>query len=640
MVIDASIVILENVMRLHKKGISIHNAAIEGASEMIPSIIASTLTTIAVFVPVTLCIKGLIGILFWDLSFAVIGSLLLSMLVCFTFIPVAIVYLSELKSQIPSVSHGKMGITASAGKLLRLGFAMTENVKDLFAFRLKFLLENLFYRKWVVRGVYILCFLCLILIPGRDLLPPTVMRSIVVELEHPHNLDLAYADKETKNIENVLKEDLLISKFASRIFKDKSFVYIDLKEGMSRKKEAERYFRELRNKLETTTTSEVYVYNEPKLDTTEGAGWPIEIQVYQDKKSGEQDGLSLFKDSIKSEKDLVYTHLSSKRQPSQIHVIPEKRELHELGLTSEDISKILQAHLYGKKIKGVHEDVLVKGELDKQGLENLPLYVTPQTKPGTVRSLASLAHLSTLEQEKIYERAQKKPVMKVLAHLTWDKSSLGKILGRIRKELSAIGLDSFISSSLHLMETVFNDLYVALLVAIILIFIIMAALFESLLHSFVMLLSIPLASIGVWIGLFLSGHELNVSVMLGAIILVGTVVNNAIILIDTINTKRRAGEDRNQAIIESVRQRTRPILMTMLTTVLAMFPLVYAKGAASEMYNGLAVVVLSGLFTSTFLTLILIPLVYVSFEDFLDGIFRYFLNWKTGAHHESNSHYL
>ncbi len=631
---DASIVILDNIMRLHKKGMSIHSAAIEGAAEMIPSIIASVLTNIAVFVPVTLCIKGLMGILFWDLSFAVIWSMLLSLVVCFTFIPVAVVSLFQLKSRTASLRTTSEAIS-SLPRWDRHGFfgtLATIKIQDIFASKLKFLLENLCYRKWVVRGVYVLCFLCLVFIPGRDLLPPTIMRSVVVELEHPHNLTLSYADKETHTIENILKKDSFISKFASRIEKEKSFVYIDLKEGIVKRKEAERYLRGLREKLGASSSSKIYVYHELKLDTTEGAGFPVEVQVYQDKDAAPDDeGLNLFADSLKGEKDLIYVNLSSKRQASQIHVTPEKRELHELGLSSQDISKILQAHLYGKKIEGVHEDVLVKGDLDRQGLENLPLYVAPYGEQGVVRSLASLAHFTTLEQEKIYERSQKKPVVKVLAHLAWDRISLGNVLQDIRKHLSRAGLDSIVSSSLHLMESVFSDLYVALLLAIVLIFIIMATLFESLVHSFVMLLSIPLAIIGVWVGLFLSGQYLNVSVMLGAIILVGTVVSNAIILIDTINAKRRAGEDRNHAIVTSVQQRTRPIIMTMLTSVLGTLPLVYAKGAASEMYNGLAVVVVSGLATSTFLTLILIPLVYVTCEDFLDSVFRYFLSWKTKA---------
>jgi len=160
------------------------------------------------------------------------------------------------------------------------------------------------------------------------------------------------------------------------------------------------------------------------------------------------------------------------------------------------------------------------------------------------------------------------------------------------------------------MQVSFSSLRFALLLAVFLVYLVMAATFESLLHPFVVLFTIPLALVGAVIGLLVTGTEISVIVLIGSVMLVGIVVNNAIVLIDKVNRLRREGLDRLEALVTACHVRLRPILMTTLTTVLGLTPMALSLGEGAELRAPLAITVSFGLVFSTFLTLVVIPAVY------------------------------
>ena len=160
------------------------------------------------------------------------------------------------------------------------------------------------------------------------------------------------------------------------------------------------------------------------------------------------------------------------------------------------------------------------------------------------------------------------------------------------------------------MEASFKSLRFALLLALIMVYLVMASLFESLLHPFIIMFTIPLAAVGAIFGLALTGTSISVVVFIGLILLVGIVVNNAIVLIDRVNQLRELGMTKRQAIVEGANQRLRPIMITTLTTILGLLPMAIGMGEASELRTPMAITVIGGLFVSTFLTLIIIPVVY------------------------------
>ncbi|NLF46547.1 MAG: efflux RND transporter permease subunit, partial [Syntrophomonadaceae bacterium] len=168
----------------------------------------------------------------------------------------------------------------------------------------------------------------------------------------------------------------------------------------------------------------------------------------------------------------------------------------------------------------------------------------------------------------------------------------------------------------------FGSLGVALLLAILLVYAVMAIQYESFFSPFIIMFSVPTALIGVVFGLLLTGRTLSVTAFIGLIMLVGIVVSNAIILVDYLNKLRERGMERDEAIIEAGRVRLRPILMTALTTILAMFPMALGFGEGGEMTAPLATVVVGGLIVSTFITLLLVPVVYSIFDDWGQSISR------------------
>ncbi len=185
-------------------------------------------------------------------------------------------------------------------------------------------------------------------------------------------------------------------------------------------------------------------------------------------------------------------------------------------------------------------------------------------------------------------------------------------------------IEVFYGGQDELMTDAFSDLGIALALSIVLVFAVLASQFESWSQPFVIIFSIPFALIGVVWGLFLTGHSFNVVAFIGVIMLVGIVVNNAILLVDFINQARRRGMARDEAVVQSGRIRMRPILMTTLTTVLGMLPLALGIGEGSELEAPLAVVVSAGLTTSTVLTLVVVPTIYVIVDDWSERLRRAF----------------
>jgi len=168
----------------------------------------------------------------------------------------------------------------------------------------------------------------------------------------------------------------------------------------------------------------------------------------------------------------------------------------------------------------------------------------------------------------------------------------------------------------------FRGLSFALLLSIVLVYMLLASLFESFLYPFIIMLSVPLAAVGVFLALFVTGKSVSLGVYIGGIMLGGIVVNNSIILVDYINTLRKKGLGREEAIVEGGMARLRPILMTAMTTIFGLVPLALAAGKGAEIRSPLAVTVIGGLTTSTVMTLVVVPVMYALIEDIKDAAAR------------------
>jgi multidrug efflux pump subunit AcrB len=251
---------------------------------------------------------------------------------------------------------------------------------------------------------------------------------------------------------------------------------------------------------------------------------------------------------------------------------------------------------------------------DKRYLKSLEDLQRLEIELGTDKSvpLASLANLRIVPGPSEIRRVGQRRVAVVSANLVGR--DLGSVSEEIRERLGTLTLPPGYSIALggqnREMQASFESLWFAMLLAVFLVYIVMASQFESLLHPFVILFSIPLGLIGVVYVLYLIGIPLSIVVFIGAIMLAGIMVNNAIVLVDYINVLRRKGVPRESAIIQGGQVRLRPILMTTMTTVLGLLPMALGLGEGAEIRTPMAVTVISGLLCSTFLTLLIIPMVY------------------------------
>ena len=257
-------------------------------------------------------------------------------------------------------------------------------------------------------------------------------------------------------------------------------------------------------------------------------------------------------------------------------------------------------------------DVLVRlREEDRLGLDELQRLVINPNAPIPI-PLSSVADIRVNEGPSEIRRIDQQRAAVVTANI--QGVDLGTASGLIHDELGKMdfpmGFDFMISGQNEEMETSLQSLYFALVLAIFLVYVVMASQFESLVHPFVIMFTVPLALIGVVVALYLAQVALSVVVFIGLIMLAGIVVNNAIVLIDYINTLRRTGMEKTEAIIQAGAVRLRPIAMTTATTVLGLLPMALGLGEGAEIRTPMALTVIAGLVSSTFLTLVVIPTVY------------------------------
>ena len=301
----------------------------------------------------------------------------------------------------------------------------------------------------------------------------------------------------------------------------------------------------------------------------------------------------------------------------ELQISYKRDQLATYGLSLRNVAELVRHKVQGKVATDFRQDerqidVLVRlREEDRLGLDELQRLVINPNAPIPI-PLSSVADIRVNEGPSEIRRIDQQRSAVVTANI--QGIDLGTASGLIHDELSRMdfpmGFDFMISGQNEEMETSLQSLYFALVLAIFLVYVVMASQFESLVHPFVIMFTVPLALIGVVVALYLAQVALSVVVFIGLIMLAGIVVNNAIVLIDYINTLRRTGMEKTEAIIQAGAVRLRPIAMTTATTVLGLLPMALGLGEGAEIRTPMALTVIAGLISSTFLTLVVIPTVY------------------------------
>lgn len=647
MLVDNSIVVLENIVRKKEQGLDVLESARRGTSEVAGAVTASTLTTVAVFFPMVF-VTGIAGQLFRDQALTVTFALLFSLLVALTLIPMLASrgaprrYAdTEAEDESPPGRTTRIvgGVVRFVGLLVAgLGWALGWAMRPLvWSFQGLYRLAARIYAPLLAtslrhRGLVLLAATAalassLMLVPrlGYELLPQLAQGEFAAEVRLPAGAPLVETDAAIQRLQQTTTDlpavALTYSVAGTGNRLDASPVdagehtgqlNVKLAPGAGREAEAQT-IAAMRASLERMP-GVFYEFSRPALFSF---STPLEIEVvgYDLERIG--DVAEQLRRALEASPRFADVRSSVEAGNPEIQIVFDQERAARLGLVVRDIADTVVAKVRGevatrytwrdKKI-----DVLVRSVDTRNSslaeIENL--IVNPESdRPVPLKAVAEIRQ--ALGPAEI-RRADQARVAIVSANLAFG--DLASATDEVRQIVAAVPLTSGISATVSgqsaEMQASFQSMLFTLAMAVFLVYLVMASQFESLVHPFVILFTIPLALVGAVWGLWLTGTTVSVVAFIGLIMLAGIVVNNAIVLVDLVNQLRREGLGRDAAIIEAGRARLRPILMTTLTTTLGLLPMALGFGEGAEVRAPMAITVIGGLTVSTLLTLLVIPVVY------------------------------
>ncbi|MGM8364807.1 efflux RND transporter permease subunit [Virgibacillus sp. W0181] len=621
MMVDSSIVILENIYSYRQRGHSLVDSAIKGATELTPAVIASTTTTLVVFLPI-IYVEGIASDMFTPLALAVSFSLIASLVVAVTLVPM-------LSSKLLSKAMEDSGRRNWFDRLL-------ERVKNGYARVLKKVLK---FRKTTVLGTFVAIAGSLALTPliGAEFIPASDQGQLEIRVETKAGTSLKNTEEVVEqineklvNYESVMETNFVSvgsSGFGGAGSGANSATYtIQLVPSADRDMSTTDFEQKVDKELQTIPGAEIIV---SEMDAGVGTGDPIQIQL----NGPEHDVLRDLADQVVNEIDGIDGVYNAESGAAEgvpqlgIEVDEEKAAIY--GTTKEQVTAQIQMQFTGQvatlyREEGHEIDVTLLYPEEKRteinDLENMKI----QIPSGALIPLEEIAAFKEVQGPETLTRQNQQAQMNVTSEI--KDRDLGSVSNDVEAALNNMnfpeGYSHDIGGQAEDMAKSFSDLALALVFSIFLVYAVMAIQFENFLFPFIIMFSMPATVVGVFGGLFITGLPLSIPAFIGIIMLAGIVVNNSIVLVDYINILRDRGMDRYEAIIEAGRTRLRPILMTTLTTILAMIPLGLALGEGAEMQQPLAVTIIFGLGISSIFTLLLIPVVYTFFDDLTGKLTR------------------
>ncbi len=725
MLVDNSIVVLENIFRHRQEGKNIIDATIQGAREISMAVSASTFTTISVFFPI-IFVEGIAGQLFRDQALTITFSLICSLLVSLTLLPMLashfLLFKRKAAMQInnyvfkngnggPSL-NGKAG-KREPGKIRKVFIAILRPFNFIFIdilykyvvyyaiwkglvyfviwkmviyyvlwrFFAKLLIgtvltlvltlirywftssgiilkkitnpifrtfdkyfqkftdkyENLLARSLGNKGAVLIITVCLTIVTlgigltiDRELMPAVDQKQFEIEIFLPVGYTLDQTDEAALTITNWLNEIPSVDKVFSNIgiveekglqserrsSLNRGLISVVLKDKGETSKEV---IQKIREKLDIIPDATVNFSSGEKtlqqvLGTEEA---DIIVNVRGEDFSKSKELMAVLIEKMNSIQGLTDIHSSFEEGKPEIKIEIDRDRVNSYGASVQNVTNFIANSMKGNVATDFKDfdskiNIVVRPEMAfRDELEDLldhyyrqgDLYIP-------VRDL--IKYQFTHGPNEIRREDQSRQIQ-VLANI--HKREYKDIISDLSAAISEIEMPGRdynieIGGENREMKSSFNSLILALLVSIALVYMILAAQFESMIQPFVIIFAVPLSLIGVSVALFLTGHSLNVMSAIGIIILVGIVVNDAIVKVDFINQSRRAGMDVHTAVIEAGKKRLRPIVMTTVTTVFGLTPMAFGVGAGTGMQAPLAVAVIGGLISATFLTLIVIPVIY------------------------------
>ena len=618
MLVDNSIVVLESIYRRRQTGLSLARAAVEGTSEVGPAVVASTLTTVAVFLPIVF-VEGVAGQLFRDQALTVTISLFASLIVAVTMIPMLSASGRSGRGGSSAPMAGRLVTREETEELMTLGV-----LSRLYDRVLRAVLRWRFVTLLVAFALFFLSIWSVRFL-GTELIPQLSEGEFFYEVNLPEGSSLAATDRVLGNMEEAARRpevELTYSTIGSRLVsggaslntRAENLGQLNIVLGDSADAGSEeRVASALRDTFADIPDLEVK-FGRPSYFSLRT---PIEVIVYGEDLD-ELRGISLeVAAALRDVRGLVDVRSSLEAGNPELQVVFDRAKIATLGLDMRALSDTLRARVRGvvpTRFKEVDRQIDVRirnAEGYRQTAEDVRQLIVPAANGASLR-LLTIADVTEARGPAEIHRLQQQRAAVITANL--EGRSLGSAIGDVEETLANLAGQRKLATELggqnREMQVSFRSLQFAILLAVFLVYLVMASTFESFLHPLVVLFTIPLSLIGVVVGLLATGTTVSVIVLIGSILLVGIVVNNAIVLIDAVNRYRRLGLEKTAAIVRAGHLRLRPILMTTLTTVLGLLPMAIAWGEGSELRTPLAVTVAIGLSLSTLLTLLVIPAAY------------------------------
>lgn len=614
MLVDNAIVVMENIFRNHENGLSVKESAILGASQVGGAITASTITTIVVFLPIVY-LHGASGELFKDQAWTVAFSLISSLIVAVLVIPMLFNFFYKNSKKITAQKSIQIkGYGNFLGRLLKV--------------------------KWLV------IFISIILVGGSAMLYPFIgtefmpkseTREFSIELKMPEGTQLERTSSAAYNIENMVREllgDNLKNIYShvgpstgltgseADIFEGENTASIKIvlsENSTIGSAKAIQAIGEMLGDLPDIETN--FVQDETALSSIMGTDEaPFVVEIQGEDLEIIEDISEQVKQRIMVDEELYNVKSSMENGSPEVEIVVDRLRAGLFNLSVSNVVSQIQDQLEGKNAGEVEkggemQDITLK--LPDKSLKDLPdLIIKNGTQEISVNEIADIKIGQSPKE--VYRRNQTR-IGKITAHMN-KGVALDKLAKKVEAQIADIELPLNykvkITGEEEKRQESMSSLSFALLLSIVLVYMVLASQFESLLHPFTILLTIPLAVVGSILIFFILGKTLNIMALIGIIMLAGIAVNDSIILIDRITQLQKEGLSRLDAIMQAGQQRIRPIIMTSLTTILALLPLTLGFGESASLRSPMALAVIGGLTTSTLLTLIVIPCVY----DVLDGL--------------------
>lgn len=625
MLVDNAIVVIENTFRHIEEGKPRNDAAKVGASEVGMAITASTLTTIAVFFPMVFA-RGITGQLTRGLALAIAFSLIASLFVALTIVPLVASLLFKV-----SARQNKEGITRLAGRF--------DKARNFYRKLLKWSLER---RKWVLGGTLGLFLLSLAIIPflGTEFMPSMDRSMFILSVKMPVGTSIEETDRVVQMVEKVMAQEPLIKVTTAQVGSQAEDNPADAAGGFSMEGTHHGLLwvglvDRNKRKLSDTQVLEKIRGRLPKLKDVKfealdmsqmmmgGASSAVEIKIFGKDLQMLKEVADNIVERIKNVEGLRdVTHSLAKGKP-EYHISINREQASRMGLMVSQVADAVQTAALGKvatRYREGDEEVDIRVRFDEKfrdtldDIRNIPI-MTPLK--AMVR-LDQVASVSRGEGPIKITRENQARVVTVSANIAGR--DLGSVVKDIKKRTAEVekGLPSGyfieIGGQYEQMTDAFRIMAGAFALATLLVYMIMASQFESFLHPFIIMFTIPLAIIGVILALLVSGQPISLPALIGVILLAGIAVNNAIVMIDYINQLKRRGVEKKEAILQGCVTRLRPVLITALTTIVGMLPMAISTSEGSEMRAPMAITVIGGLTATTFLTLFVIPIIYSLFS--------------------------